>query len=264
MISAIEHPAVRNTCGWLREHLGVELITVPVSSAGRVDPQRVADAIDERTAMVSIMLANNDIGTLQPIAEIAELARAHGVLMHTDAVQAAGKIAIDVDVLGVDLLSLSAHKLRGPKGVGALYVRQGTKLSAQLCGGGQELDRRSGTENVAGAVGFGRACAQADQSRMAFETTIVGRRDRLQRQLLEFFPEARVNGDSEYRLPNTLSISFARVDGNALVMNLDLLGIAASAGAACATGAVAPSVTLSALGLSASEALGHLKIVAGA
>ena len=259
--SAIEHPAILATCAHL-EKSGVAVTLVPVDSTGIVDPQVVASAIQDRTKLISIMLANNDIGSIQPVAEIAALAKQRGVLMHTDAVQAVGKIPVDVKALGVDLLSFSAHKLYGPKGVGAVFIRQGVELTSLIHGGQQEFRRRAGTENVPGAVGFGRACQLAELNLEQAEA-IATLRDRLWRGL-----EARVdgivlNGHPDHRLPNTLGLSIEGVDGPAVVMNLDLQGFAVSAGSACTSGSVKPSHVLLAMGQSYERATSTVRISLG-
>lgn len=246
--SAIEHPAVLATCARLRDQ-GAEVSYVGVDRGGRVDPTAVAAALRPNTVLVSLMLANNDVGTLQPVREVGQITRARGVLLHTDAVQALGKVAIDVPSLGADLVSISAHKIGGPKGAGALVVRRGVRLAPQICGGGQERGRRGGTENVAAIVGFGRACELAFERSAEDEARIEQLRDRLQRRICERVSAVRVNGDRSARLPNTLSVAFEGVEAAALVMNLDLAGIACSVGSACASGKVEPSHVLQAMAL---------------
>ncbi|MBD3237045.1 MAG: aminotransferase class V-fold PLP-dependent enzyme, partial [Candidatus Eisenbacteria bacterium] len=233
--SAIEHPAVLNVCQFL-EKRGDAVTFVSVDEDGRVDPRRVAEAIRPDTGLVSIMLANNEVGTIEPIREIAALARERDVLVHTDAVQAAGRLPIDVAELGVDLLSLSAHKIYGPKGVGALFVRRGVKLTTQIFGGHQERGIRPGTENVAGIVGFGQAAelARRDLTQIAARESEL--RDRLEGAVLERIPHVRINGDHERRLPNTLNVGVAFLEGESMLMNLDLEGIACSTGSACSSG----------------------------
>jgi cysteine desulfurase len=259
--SAIEHPAILATCKHL-EKQGVDITLVPVDAMGRVTPQVVADAIERRTKLISIMLANNDIGTIQPVADIAAIAAQHGVMVHTDAVQAVGKIPVDVKNLGVDLLSFSAHKLYGPKGVGAVYIRQGVELTSLIHGGQQEFRRRAGTENVAGAVGFGRAC-QLSEFHLQDADDLAELRDRLWRGLQERIDGIALNGHPEERLPNTLGLSIDGVDGPAVVMNLDLQGIAVSAGSACTSGSIKPSHVLLAMGHTLERATSTVRISLG-
>jgi cysteine desulfurase len=260
--SAIEHHAVLNTVKALaRSH---QVTLARVEEAGRVDLGDLDRHIDERTAIVSLMLANNETGVLQPVLEAARLARERGALAHTDAVQAAGKIPIDVGRLGVDLLTLSAHKIHGPKGVGALYVRSGTRLAAHIRGGSQERNRRAGTENVAGIAGFGKAAALA-RVRMAEDArAISGLRDRLEAALIAA-GEGRVrrNGAAEGRIASTTSLSFDGVSGEDLLIALDLSGISVSTGAACAAGSPEPSHVLKAMGLSRERVAGSLRFSLG-
>ncbi len=260
--SAIEHHAVLNTVKALaRSH---QVTVVPVEESGRVDLTELEKRIDEGTALVSLMLANNETGVLQPVPEIARLARARGALMHTDAVQAAGKVPVDVGRLEVDLLTLSAHKLYGPKGVGALYVRSGTRMGAIIRGGSQERNRRAGTENVAGIAGLGKA-AELTQIRQGEDATVVSAlRDRLETALIAFF-EGRVrrNGAPEGRIFSTTNLSFESVAGEDLLIALDLAGIAVSTGAACAAGSPEPSHVLKAMGLSRERVSGSLRFSLG-
>jgi cysteine desulfurase len=258
---ANEHPAVLETCKALSER-GASVTVVPVDGAGSVTPEGVAAALTDDTSLISIMLANNDVGTIQPVAEIARLARERGILTHTDAVQAPGKIPIDVRQLGVDLLSISAHKSYGPKGTGALFVRDGTKLDPLLFGGSHEQNKRAGTENVAGIVGLGKACEIAAQdSDVVAELRSL--RDHLERGILESIEGTGVNGSKDGRLPNTTNICFHGVRSDSLLMNLDLEGIAVSAGSACASGAVEPSHVLLAMGLSRDDANSSLRFSLG-
>ncbi|MCL6480676.1 MAG: cysteine desulfurase NifS [Firmicutes bacterium] len=258
----IEHHAVLNSCQALQEQ-GVAVTFLPVSWDGRVDPDDVRRALRPETVLITVMHANNELGTVQPIAEIARIAAEADVWFHTDAVQSAGKLPLDVESLGVDLLSLSAHKLYGPKGVGALYVRRGVHLKPLLYGGHHERDRRPGTENVAGIVGLGQAAALARQRLGEDAVRLAALCDRLERGLLERIPHARVNGAGAPRTPNTTNITFSFIEGEALVIALDLKGLACSTGAACSSGAVEPSHVLTAIGLPPEEARASLRFSLG-
>ena len=260
--SQIEHHAVLEACQALQKE-GVEVTYLRVGSDGVLDPDEVRRALRPETVLVTVMYANNEIGTIQPIAEIAALARAHGALMHTDAVQAAGKIPLDVKALGVDLLTISGHKMYGPKGVGALYARRPTRLEPLSYGGHHERDRRPGTENVAGIVGLGRAVELTRRSLAAESARLAALRDRLERGILERVEEAAVNGDPTRRVPNTSSICFDYVEGEALVIALDLKGVACSTGAACSSGAIEPSHVLTAIGLRSEQARASLRFSLG-
>ena len=262
--SAVEHKAVLNSCAIL-ERSGFEVSYLPVDRYGRVDPADLAAAISERTTLVSIMYANNEVGTIQPIADIGAICRERGVLFHTDAVQAGGFLPLDVDALSVDLLSLGAHKLYGPKGVGALFVRQGTALLPQMQGGSHERQRRAGTENVAGIVGFARALelAQADgAARDAENARLAALRNRLLAGS-SALSGVEVTGHPVERLPNSASLLIDGVEGGDLVAALDLDGIAASTGSACTSGATDPSHVLLAMGFDAQRAHGSLRLTAG-
>lgn len=260
VITALEHHAVLHTAKALGAE-GFEVAIVRATPEGRVDLDDAASKIDDGTAVMAIMLANNETGVVQPVAEMVGLARRAGAAVHCDAVQAAGKIPIDVNALDVDTLALSAHKFYGPKGVGILYVRRGVTLTALVRGGAQERNRRAGTENVAGLVGMGRA-AQIARSELGAESArLSGLRDDLERRLLEF-PGAAVNGAGE-RVPNTCNVSFQGADAESLVLALDLAGVAVSTGAACAAGAVEPSHVLKAMGLSAARLQGSLRFSLG-
>jgi cysteine desulfurase len=258
--TAIEHHAVLNTAKALGDE-GRPVAIVRVGEGGAVDPDDLAASLDDTTALVSVMLANNETGVLQPVAEAARLARARGVLVHCDAVQGAGKVAVDVRALDVDLLTLSAHKIHGPKGVGCLYVRRGTPLAALVRGGGQERNRRAGTENVAGIVGFGVAAGLARQGLKADAARLANLRDRLEARLLAI-PGTHRNGEGP-RLPNTTNVSFGGVDAEALLMALDLEGLAVSTGAACAAGGIEPSHVLRAMGLPPERVQSSLRLSLG-
>ncbi|GAC1413009.1 MAG: cysteine desulfurase family protein [Candidatus Velthaea sp.] len=246
--SAIEHHAVLRALDVL-EAQGWTVTRLPVRANGCLTADDVAAALRPETSLVTVMLANNEIGTIQPIAGIAAVARARGVLVHTDATQCPGLLPLDVAALGVDLLTCSAHKFYGPKGVGVLYVRAGTPLQAQIVGGPQEHGLRAGTENVAGIAGLATAFALAEAERPEAIVRIAALRDRLEDGILAALPDARINGGGASRLANNSSIAFPGVSGDALLIRLDLEGIAASAGSACAAGSLEPSHVVAALGL---------------
>jgi cysteine desulfurase len=260
--TAIEHHAVLNAAQAL-EKQGIDVTYVPVGASGIVDPQDVLGALRPETILISVMHANNELGTIQPIEEIGRIAAEGDVYFHCDAVQSAGKLPLDVNRLGVDLLSISAHKIYGPKGVGALYVRAGTPLEPQFHGGHHERDRRPGTENVPGIVGFGKAAELARVRLTADSARIESLRDRLEEMLLNSLASVRVNGDRSRRVPNTTNLAFTAAGGEALVIALDLQGVACSTGAACSSGAVEPSHVLLAIGLSPDEARSSLRFSLG-
>lgn len=249
--SAIEHHAVLYAAHFLQTQ-GVEVTVVGVDSDGLVSPDAVADALTDKTALVSVMHGNNEIGTIQPIQEFARLAHARGALFHTDAVQTAGQLPINVRALGCDLLTLCAHKMYGPKGIGALYIRQGTKVSPIVHGGAQEREKRAGTENVAAIVGFGKAAQLllSDPDRDAETQRITSLRDGFLNRLRQLLPDARLNGHPTLRLPNNVNVSVPGVEGPTLLMNLDRRSVAASSGSACSSGSIEPSHVLKAIGLS--------------
>ncbi|MCS7172999.1 MAG: cysteine desulfurase NifS [Armatimonadetes bacterium] len=259
--SAIEHHAVLEPCRFLEER-GWEVTYLPVDRYGRVGPEDVRRAIRDDTVLVSVMHANNEIGTLQPIPEIARICRERGVLVHTDATQSFGAMPLQVDELGVDLLSASAHKRYGPKGVGLLYVRKGTRIAPLLRGGAQERGRRAGTENVPGIVGFGRAVEIALREREAEQARVQRLRDRLIQGLLRI-ESAHLNGHPTERLPNNVNVSFEGTDSETLLVNLDLAGIAASSGSACTAGSLEPSHVLRAIGLPEGLARGTVRFTLG-
>lgn len=258
--TAVEHKSVLESCRWLEEE-GFRVTVVPVNREGRVDPTKIAEAIEDRTILVSVMHANSEVGTIQPIAEVAAACRERRVRFHTDATQSAGKIPLDVVDVGCDLLSLSAHKIYGPKGVGALYVRRRLRLAPLLSGGGQEKDRRSGTHNVPGIVGFGVACRLAVERRESDAARIVSLRERLRTGLLAHVPGAAVNGPIEGRLPGNLNVSFEDIDGQALIESLR--GVSVSSGSACAAGSTEPSYVLIAMGMSPERAFGSVRFGIG-
>jgi cysteine desulfurase len=261
VISSVEHKAVTQSAA-VMERFGFAVTWLSVDRYGTVDPAAVESAIRDHTALVSVMYANNEVGTVQPVAEIGAICRARKALFHVDAIQAAGYLALDVDALGADLLSLSAHKVNGPKGVGALFVRQGTPLLTQLSGGSQERQRRAGTENVAGIVGFARALELAQQERLTEAARLTQLRDRLIAELTAL-PGVQVTGHPTERLPNNASFVVDGLEGGDLVAALDLEGIAASTGSACTTGAADPSHVLLAMGIQPAAAHGSLRLTLG-
>jgi cysteine desulfurase len=260
--SAIEHHAVYDTCKAL-EKQGFELTIVPVSKEGIVNPDDVMAAITDRTILVSIMHANNEVGTIQPIAAIGKLLREREILFHTDAVQTVGSIPVNVKELSVDLLSMAAHKFYGPKGVGALYVRKGIKLEPLIYGGGQERNRRAGTENIAGIVGMAKALSLANAELAQNQKRIGTLRDYLIDNVLSRFEDVQLNGDRNRRLPGNANFSFKYIEGESLLLNLDLKGIAASSGSACTSGSLEPSHVLLAMGICHEIAHGSLRLTLG-
>jgi len=259
--SAVEHHAVLDTCKALEKE-GFTVTVVPVDEYGMVDPAAVEAAITDQTILVSIMLANNEVGTINPIAEIGEICRKHGVTFHTDAVQAIGNIPVDVNALNVDLLSLSGHKFYGPKGIGALYIRKGTKLDVFHFGGVQERKLRPGTENVPGIVGLGKAIELATTDLEAKAAKLRALRDKLIKGLLSI-ADTRLNGHPEKRLPGNVNVSIQYIEGESLLLSLDLKGIAASSGSACTSGSLDPSHVLMAMGLDHQTAHGSLRLTLG-
>ena len=266
--TSIEHHAVLHTCHQLEQH-GFDVTYLPVDRYGMVVPSDVVNAITDSTVVVSVMLANNEIGTIQPVAEVARLVKERAmkigrtITVHTDAVQAAGMLNLNTKELGVDLLSLSAHKFGGPKGVGVLYVRRGTPYEPQQMGGGQERQRRSGTENVAGVVGMAEALKLASMEREEFNAHCSRLRDRIIDPVAKTIDGAYLNGHPTERLSNNVNISFASVEGEPVLLGLDLAGICASSGSACSSASLEPSHVLVAIGLSAEVAQGSLRITLG-
>jgi cysteine desulfurase len=260
--TAIEHHAVLNAAQAL-EKQGIDVTYVSVGSDGVADPQDIGRELRPETILISVMHANNELGTIQPIEEIGRIAAEADVYFHCDAVQSAGKMPLDVNRLGVDLLSVSAHKIYGPKGIGALYVRSGTPLAPQFHGGHHERDRRPGTENVPGIVGFGKAAELAKMNCETAAARVAVLRDRLEAMLTGSLKSVRVNGDRGRRIANTTNLAFAGAGGEALVIALDLQGISCSTGAACSSGAVEPSHVLLAIGLTADEARSSLRFSLG-
>ena len=258
--SAIEHPAVTEVCRYL-ETQGFRVSYLPVDEYGLVDPRQIEDAITSETLLVSIMHANNEVGTIQPIAEIAEIAHRYGALMHSDCAQSVGKIPVRVDELGVDLLSIAGHKLYAPKGIGALYIRPGVRLEKLMHGANHEQDRRAGTENVIQMAGLGKACELIGQNLGAYARHMETMRDRLERGLLRAGMDARINGHPDKRLPNTLSISFRGVEADRVLASLP--AVAASAGAACHSDQVEVSHVLAAMNIPEEYAMGTLRLTVG-
>jgi cysteine desulfurase len=254
VISAVEHPAVEESARYLERFHGFFVDVVPVDGTGLVRPQALAAVLRPETALVSIMYANNEVGTIQPVAELAELARAQGVPFHTDAVQAAGWLSLDVKALGVDALSISGHKLGAPKGCGVLYVRGRTRLEPLLHGGGQERGRRSGTENVAGAVGLATALGLAQSGQLQAADRVSALRDRFIRDVLDAVPGAVLTGHPTERLPSVASFCFPGTSGESVLLELERQGVVCSSGSACAAGSDAPSPVLTALGFEAEVA----------
>jgi cysteine desulfurase len=263
LASRTEHPAVTKTLLHLEKYEGFLVEWLDVDEHGMVTPEVVSKAICENTAVVSVMYANNEIGTINPIREIAEVCRAHGVLFHTDAVQAAAYLPVDVQALGVDMMSIGAHKFYGPKGVGALYVRKGTPLVSHLTGGGQEFNLRAGTQNVPYIVGLAEAFRLTNEEREGRVMHVKPLRDRILGTVLETIPEARLTGPIDKRLPHHASFAFKNVDGNLLLTLLDAAGFACSSGSACKTGNPEPSEVMNAIGLARDWGLGSLRVTLG-
>jgi cysteine desulfurase len=258
----VEHPAVLNTCIYLEKD-GYQVTWMDVDRSGLIDPARLEESITERTILISAMYANNETGTIFPIAEIGEVAARRRIPFHCDAVQAAGKLFIDCREMNVGLLAVSGHKLGAPQGIGALIVRQGIKAHPLIHGGSQERNRRAGTENVAGIVAMGKACEMAQASLLTEAERLGELRDRLENGILVRLPEVRINGDKKKRLPNTTNISFAGVEADSLLANLDLAGIAVSSGAACSSGTLRMSHVLAAMGVEPAMAKGSIRFSLG-
>ena len=260
--SPIEHHAILETARFL-ERRGFKVSYLPVDKYGLISPDDVRRAITDKTILISVMHANNEMGTIEPISEIGKIAREAGVYFHTDAVQTVGHIPVDVNKLGADLLSMSAHKLYGPKGIGALYIRKGTKLTPLMHGGEQERRRRASTENVPGIVGFGKAAELARQEMSKEMERLTNLRDRLVKGLLEKIDHIHLNGHPQNRLPNNVNVSVDFVEGESILLNLDLEGIGASTGSACSSSSLEPSYVLLAMGLSHEQAHGSLRFTSG-
>lgn len=260
--SSIEHHAILNTCKFLEKN-GFEVTYLPVDANGFVSLEELSSAIKPTTILISIMFANNEIGTIEPIAEIGKIAKDKGITFHTDAVQAVGNLKIDVNELNVDLLSLSAHKLYGPKGVGALYVRKGAKINSFLHGGNQEKGRRASTENVPGIVGLAKAIELMTNNLEEHNKKLIQLRDKTIEEITKKIPYIRLNGDRHKRLPGNVNISFRYIEGESLLLMLDMKGIAASSGSACTSGSLDPSHVLLAIGLPHEIAHGSLRVTFG-
>ena len=244
----VEHPAVLNFCKALSRR-GFRVTFLPVDKLGKINPEDIEEAITDETAIVSIMYANNETGVIFPMKEVSEIVKSKGVFLHSDAVQAIGKLTVDVKELPVDMISISGHKMHAPKGIGALYIRRGTRFSPYIIGGHQERGKRAGTENVASIAGFGAACELAREEIKAENTKVSSLRDRLEDGLLKSCPDVRVNGDTKNRLPNTANISFEYVEGEAILLRLNEYNICASSGSACTSGSLEPSHVLRAMGV---------------
>lgn len=260
--SAIEHPAVNETCRYLEKN-GFEVTYLPVYNEGIVKVSDLEDAVTDKTILITIMHANNEIGTIQPIAEIAKIAREKGIYFHTDAVQTVGKIPVNVKELDVDMLSLSSHKLYGPKGIGALYIKKGVRIEPIMHGGGHERGIRPGTENVPGIVGLGKACSIAEENLEYNSKKVTKLRDMLIDNVLEKVEESYLNGHRTKRLPNNANFRFTGIEGESLILTLDTKGISASTGSACSSTKLEPSYVLMAIGLKEVEAHGSLRISLG-
>ena len=263
LTSHVEHHAVSKTAEQLEQYFNIHVEWLPVDARGMVTPEAMRAAVCDGTALASVMLANNEIGTINPIAELAAICHEHGILVHTDAVQAAAYLDVDVQTLGVDMLSLGAHKLYGPKGVGVLYVRKGTDILPHLTGGGQEFGLRAGTQNVPYIVGFAEAMRLAKEEREQRVAHVQPLRDQIIGRVLEEIPDSQLTGHPENRLPNHASFVFKDVDGNLLLQLLDANGFACSSGSACKTGNPEPSEVITALGLARDWALGSLRVTLG-
>jgi len=259
----IEHHAILHTCEYLAKHHGFEITYLDVDSEGKIDLKELEDAIKDTTVLISIMFANNEIGTIEPIKEACAIAKKHGILFHTDAVQAAGNIPVDVQDLDIDLMSMSSHKIYGPKGVGSLYIKRGVKLHNLVHGGAQEKGKRAGTENIPAIVGYGKAAELARQNLPNHVETLTRLRKKLIDGILEKIPFTRVNGSLEERLPGNVNFAFEFIEGEGILLLLDMLGIAASSGSACTSGSLDPSHVLLAIGLPHEIAHGSLRLTVG-
>lgn len=260
--SSIEHSAVLNSCKALEKD-GAKITYLPVDSVGLVKTEDVKRALTDKTVLVTIMYANNEVGTIEPVEEIAKACKEKNVYFHTDAVQAVGKVAFDVKTIGADLLSMSGHKIYGPKGVGAIYIKKGTKIDVIMHGGHQEAGKRAGTENVAAIIGLGKAAELARKETAEECRKLKELRDYLYKGITSKISEVRLNGDPDKRLPNTLNVGFKYLEGESIVLNLDLEGIAASTGSACTSGTLEPSHVLTGMGVDAADAQGSIRFSLG-
>ncbi len=261
--SKIEHHGVLHICEYLEKHHGFEVTYLDVDSEGRIKLDELENAITDKTILITIMFANNEIGTIQPIKQIGEIAKKHNILFHTDAVQAAGNIDIDVKELNIDLMSMSSHKIYGPKGIGALYIKTGVKLHSFIHGGAQERRRRAGTENIPAIVGYGKAAEIAKNTMNEHVERLTKLRTKLIDGIMEKIPYTRVNGSIENRLPGNVNFSFEFIEGEGILLMLDMLGISASSGSACTSGSLDPSHVLMAIGLPHEIAHGSLRLSIG-
>jgi len=259
--SSIEHQAVLNVCKFLEKE-GCKVTYLKVDKDGIVDPDELRRSITDKTILVSIMYANNEVGTIEPIEEIAKIVKEKGIYFHTDAVQAAGKIPFEVKNLNIDLLSMSGHKIYGPKGVGVLYIKKGTKITPQMQGGHHEMGKRAGTENVAGIVGLGKA-AELAKKELPQEKKIAELRDYLYKGITSRIESVRLNGHPDKRLPNTLNVGFKYLEGESIVLNLDIEGVAVSTGSACTSGSLEPSHVLTAMGVDPADTQGSIRFSLG-
>lgn len=258
----IEHHAILHTAEYLEKH-GIDVTYLDVDAEGRVNPEDVEKAITDKTVLISIMMVNNEVGTIEPIKEIAEIAHNHGILLHTDAVQALGNVPIDVNNMGIDLMSMSGHKIYGPKGVGALYIRKGTKISNFIHGGAQEMKKRAGTENLAGIVGFGKAAELAKENLESHINRVSELRDYFISEVTSKIPDTIVNGSMEHRHPGNANISFEYIEGESMLILLDMNGISVSTGSACSSKSLTPSHVLSAMGIPVERIHGTLRFTIG-
>lgn len=261
--TSIEHPAIINSCKFLEKH-GFEVTLLGVDENGQVRLDELENAIKDNTILISVMFANNEIGTIQPIKKIAEIAKKHNVYFHTDAVQAVGSLRVDVKDLGVDMLSMSGHKFYGPKGIGALYIKKGTKIDSLIHGGGQEQGKRAGTENVPAIVGMGKAIELAYENFDETTNRIIELREKLINGVLSTIPHVRLNGHRKERLPGNTNFSFSFIEGESLLLMLNMKGVAGSSGSACSSGSLDPSHVLLAIGLDHGTAHGSLRLTLGA
>lgn len=258
----IEHHAILHTAEYLEKH-GIDVTYLDVDAEGRVNPEDVEKAITDKTVLISIMMVNNEVGTIEPIKEIADIAHNHGILFHTDAVQALGNVPIDVDNMSIDLMSMSGHKIYGPKGVGALYIRKGTKISNFIHGGAQEMKKRAGTENLAGIVGFGKAAELAKENLESHINRVSELRDYFISEVTSKIPDTIVNGSMEHRHPGNANISFEYIEGESMLILLDMNGISVSTGSACSSKSLTPSHVLSAMGIPVERIHGTLRFTIG-